>query len=287
MAENKNNFLLPNRLDAVVAKLSDKQAGVLFKSILAYANKGTEAVFDDGMVAVVFEMARQEIDYNTKQYVRTCEKNALNGKLGGAPKGNSNAKKQPVGCFSTQNKRSVEIQPKTTENNPKQPKTTQNNPNDMSCYDVDVDMSCYDKTKLLTAAQKSADPKPSKDSLPKDPNEGTFRAGGKTIAQKLACWWVKNYYPKLYETAGKKSTSSWYARYGKSLNEILNLSDGSLPLAVSAILATQEQMRAFQKRKGEEVTWGLEAVSRNFTENFVRAQEILHSGQLPQEVQNA
>ena len=139
----------------------------------------------------------------------------------------------------------------------------------------------------LTAVQSPADPKPIKDSLPKDPNEGTFRAGGKTKPQKLACWWVKNYYPQLYATAGKKSTESWFKRYGKPLNEILNLADGSLPLAVASILATQEQMRAFQKRKGEDVTWGLEAVSRNFTENFVRAQEIMQSGNLPKEVQNA
>ena len=138
MAEKeKNNFLLPNRLDAVVARLSDKQAGVLFKGILGYANKGIVSDFEDGMVAVVFEMAKQEIDYNAAQYAKTCIINAQNGKLGGAPKGNQNAKKQPTACLNNRNNRTVE---KTTENNRKQPKSTENNPNDMSCYDVDNDV---------------------------------------------------------------------------------------------------------------------------------------------------
>ena len=135
MAKGKNNFLLPNRLDAVVAKLSDKQAGVLFKGILGYANKGTLTEFEDGMVAVVFEMARQEIDYNTVKYADRCNINANNGKLGGAPKGNRNAQKQPKqpnACFSTQNNRTVE---KTTER-------LKNNPDDVDVdNDVDVDIN--------------------------------------------------------------------------------------------------------------------------------------------------
>lgn len=152
MAENKNNFLLPNRLNSVVAKLSDKQAGVLFKGILEYADKGIVADFDDGMVAVVFEMAKQEIDYNAEQYAKTCIKNAQNGKLGGAPKGNHNAKKQPKqpsGCLINPNNPTVE---KTTQNNPNQPKTTQINPNDMSCYDVD--MRCNDVDNNLFSKEK-------------------------------------------------------------------------------------------------------------------------------------
>ena len=239
MSEKKSNFLLPNRLDAVVAKLSDKQAGVLFKSILAYANKGTEAAFDDGMVAVVFEMARQEIDYNTKQYIHTCEINAMNGKLGGAPKGNSNAKKQAVGCFSTENKRSVEIQPKTTENNPKQPKTTENNPNDMSCYDVDVDMS---NNKLLTAAPRPADPPKSK---PKQLNQ----------LQLFSNEVIKNFEPDLKSDIEK---SIWFKRNCRCLSDILNFCGKNIPLAVETIDVCLERM---EKAKIQGV--GYEAVCRN------------------------
>ena len=41
----KNSFILQARLSTVVAKLSDKQAGVLFKGILNYAANGAVATF--------------------------------------------------------------------------------------------------------------------------------------------------------------------------------------------------------------------------------------------------
>lgn len=253
----KNSFILQTRLKTVVAKLSDKQAGVLLKSIFDYADNGTLATFEDGMVAVVFEMVRQDIDYAAKKYAETCAKRAESGRLGGKQK-----KQMLANASKCQAKKANASKSKHNEDED----------------DVEDDIKSISNDMLILPQNQTSQD---------DPNAGTFRAGGRTKAQKLACWWVKNYYPKLYETAGKKSTASWYARYGKSLNEILNLADGSLPLAVASILATQEQMRAFQKRKGEDVVWGLEAVSRNFTENFVRAQEIMQSGVLPQEVQNA
>lgn len=70
----KNSFVLQTRLKAVFAKLSDKQAGVLIKSIFNYADSGTVANFEDGMVGVVFEMVRQDIDYNNEKYNAVCEK---------------------------------------------------------------------------------------------------------------------------------------------------------------------------------------------------------------------
>lgn len=245
--EKKNNFLLPNRLDAVVAKLSDKQAGVLFKGILAYANKGTLTEFDDGMVAVVFEMARQEIDYNTKQYNRTCEINAMNGKLGGAPKGNTNAKKQAVGCFSTENKRSVEIQPKTSENNRKQAKTTENNPNDMSCYDVDVDMS---NNKLLTAP-KAADTPQNK---PKQLNQ----------LQVFAEEVIKNFEPDV-QTKDQKSI--WYKRNCRCLSDIFRFCGKNIPLAIKTIDTCLERMA----KAG--YSCGYEAVCRNLPEYMAVAKQ--------------
>lgn len=80
---NKNSFVLQVKLKAVVAKLSDKQAGVLFKGILEYAANGTVANFDDGMVDVVFEMVKQDLDYTAQRYAETCAKRAESGRLGG------------------------------------------------------------------------------------------------------------------------------------------------------------------------------------------------------------
>lgn len=82
----KNSFVLQTRLNAVVAKLSDKQAGILFKSILNYATNGIVANFEDSAVSIAFEFVKQDIDYNANKYAETCKRNADNGKLGGRPK---------------------------------------------------------------------------------------------------------------------------------------------------------------------------------------------------------
>lgn len=71
---NKNSFVLQTRLNAVVAKLSDKQAGVLFKSILNYAANGAVANFEDSAVDIVFEVVRQDIDYTSAKYEDVCQK---------------------------------------------------------------------------------------------------------------------------------------------------------------------------------------------------------------------
>ena len=71
---DKNSFVLQSRMGAVVAKLSDKQAGALFKAIFEYAENGTLVNFDDGMVDIAFTMFRQDIDYTNAKYQETCEK---------------------------------------------------------------------------------------------------------------------------------------------------------------------------------------------------------------------
>ena len=243
--KEKNNFLLPNRLNAVVAKLSDKQAGVLFKGILGYADKGIVADFDDGMVSVVFEMAKQEIDYNAEQYAKTCLKNAQNGKLGGAPKGNHNAKKQPKqpsGCLNNPNNPTVE---KTTQNNPKQPKTTQNNPNDMSCYDVDVDNDVDVVKNNISTAQQGADHIPK----PKPLNE----------LQQFAVQVLDHFEPDV-KTKDQKSV--WYKRNCRCLKDILAFCGKDIPLALKTIDVCLDRMA----KAG--FTCGYEAVLRNIPEYF-------------------
>lgn len=96
MAE-KNSFVLQTRLNAVVAKLSDKQAGLLFKSILNYAANGTVANFEDNAVGIAFEFVRQDIDYTAQKYAETCAKRAESGKLGGRPKKANESKESK--CF--------------------------------------------------------------------------------------------------------------------------------------------------------------------------------------------
>ena len=237
MAEQeKNNFLLPNRLDAVVAKLSDKQAGVLFKGILGYANKRTISEFEDGMVAVVFEMARQEIDYNAEKYANKCYKNAQNGKLGGAPKGNHNAQKQgkqPNGCF----------------NNPKQAKTTENKRNNPNDVDVDNDVDMI-KQQLLTAP-KVAERAPS---LPKKLND----------LQKFSNAVIENFESNVQTPEQKRI---WFKRNCRCLTDILTFCGKNIPLALGAIEACVLRL---QKAN---LSGGYEAVCRNLPEYMAQAQK--------------
>lgn len=248
---HKNSFVLQTGLNAVVAKLSDKQAGALFKGVLNYAANGTLSTFEDSAVDIVFEMVRQDIDYTSAKYERTCQKRKEAVQKRWSKKKHTNVYK----CIQNDTK----------------PYKPIHNDNDNNTILTDSDINSISNDMLIITPQK-------------DPQAGTFRAEPKTKLQKLGVWWVKTYYPELYATAGVKATAAWFKRYGKALSEVLNLADGNVPLAVSSVLATQEQMSEFQKRKGEDVIWGLEAVSRNFTENFNRAHEIMQSGALPQEV---
>lgn len=240
MAEQeKNNFLLPNRLDAVVAKLSDKQAGVLFKGILAYANKRTMDQFEDGMVSVVFEMARQEIDYNTEKYANRCQQNALNGKLGGAPKGNSNAKKQPK-------------QPNGCLNNRKQAKTTENKRNNPNDNDVDVDNDNDNdiKQQLLTADLAAGHAL----SKPKKLND----------LQKFSNAVIENFEQNVQTPEQKRI---WFKRNCRCLADILSFCGKNIPLALGAIEACVVRL---QKAN---LSGGYEAVCRNLPEYMTQAQK--------------
>lgn len=83
--------------------------------VYAYAFDGEEPTDEaDPIVLALFLSFKPQIDYNVKRYESYVER----GKKGGAPKGNSNAKKGKSG---------EEEQPKTTKNKVKQPTTSKNN----------------------------------------------------------------------------------------------------------------------------------------------------------------
>ena len=232
----KSSFVLQTRFKAVVAKLSDKQAGVLLKSILDYADSGTVANFDDGMVAVVFEMVRQDIDYNSAKYADVCARNAENGKLGGAPKGNQNAKKQPK-------------QPTACFNNPKQPKTTENKHND---NDNDVDND-NDIKNILTAPKVAGKVSLSK---PKRPLNGLQEFSNKVIEQ----------FEQEVKTPEQKRI--WFKRNCRNLTDILKYCGGDQVLALGCIAACASRL----EKAG--LSGGYEAVCRNLPDYFAQAKKL-------------
>lgn len=88
------------------------------ESIIEYGLNGIEPTLS-GLEKSLWVSTKSSIDANIRRYTASVE----NGKKGGAPKGNKNAKKQPD----------------STQNNLIQPKTTKNNLNKDKDIDKDID----------------------------------------------------------------------------------------------------------------------------------------------------
>lgn len=85
MADGKKSFLLYCDIQSTINKLSDEQAGRLFKTILSYVNDENPIV-DDLLLDVVFEPIKVSLKRDLKRYESIIERNRENGKLGGRPK---------------------------------------------------------------------------------------------------------------------------------------------------------------------------------------------------------
>lgn len=72
---NKNSFVLRTSLAPIVSKLSDKQAGSLFKAVLNYmAGNGCPEGLNDDAVAMAWDFIKQDLDYNTEKYSEIVQK---------------------------------------------------------------------------------------------------------------------------------------------------------------------------------------------------------------------
>ena len=120
MATDKKSFLLYCDIQHTIKKLSDEQAGKLFKHILSYVNDESPAT-DDMIIDLVFEPIKQQLKRDLKVYNNRCQANKINGKLGGRP--NPNKPKEPTGLLS----------------NPNNPNGSVNNPNNPNGADNDID----------------------------------------------------------------------------------------------------------------------------------------------------
>ena len=104
---NKNSFIIYHDYFEILSDLSDEDLGKLFRALFNYEIERQEPDFN-GSLGIAFKFIKKDLDRNLIKYKNICERNTNNGKKGGAPKGNQNAKKKD----------------ETTQNNPKQPKTT-------------------------------------------------------------------------------------------------------------------------------------------------------------------
>ena len=81
MAKDKNSFLLYTDLIHTVNKLTDEQAGKLFKHVLEYVNDLNPET-DDILLQVCFEPIKQSLKRDLKRYEKTCKKRSEAGKKG-------------------------------------------------------------------------------------------------------------------------------------------------------------------------------------------------------------
>ena len=134
------NFILSLKNRKSVLRLTDEEAGQLFKLLFNYADNENfepdEKAYPNS-VLMMYDSMIPVIDENREKYIRKVERNRKNSRNAGAPVGNQNAKKtiqnNPVDCNSIQ---SIE---KTIQNNPvggNKTKVKETKLNKVSCKDT-------------------------------------------------------------------------------------------------------------------------------------------------------
>ena len=81
----KETFLIKLNYKSIVNKLSDKQAGILFKMLFEYVESGVNAGSTDDKIDMAFEFMKLDLDYFDKKYNNKVNQNRENGKKGGNP----------------------------------------------------------------------------------------------------------------------------------------------------------------------------------------------------------
>jgi len=105
---NKETFIVFSEWEDNCEDLTDEEFGRLMRAFFKYAKNGVKPTFSDRAMRACWRPIQQATDRANEAYQAKCEKNRENGKKGGAPKGNTNAQKQP----NNPNNQTVE---KTTE----------------------------------------------------------------------------------------------------------------------------------------------------------------------------
>lgn len=83
-AEDKKSFLLYHDYAVHIAKLSDEDAGKLFKAVFDYV-EGGEIPSISPAADMAFSFIAAQLDRDRQKYEHKCEVNAVNGRKGGRP----------------------------------------------------------------------------------------------------------------------------------------------------------------------------------------------------------
>jgi len=104
----RESFIFYKSFKTAIDRLEDPgEKLALYEAICNYALNGEEPVIN-GALAGMFELIRPQIDKNNIKYE--------NGKKGGAPEGNQNARKQPKTTKNNQKQRNVNVNDNVNDN---------------------------------------------------------------------------------------------------------------------------------------------------------------------------
>ncbi|MCF2570118.1 hypothetical protein I6E09_13205 [Mediterraneibacter glycyrrhizinilyticus] len=97
-SNTKKSFLVYYDNEVIVCRLSDDEAGKLFKSLFPYGREQIKPDFDSSpALAMAFDVLSMAIDRDTEKYQNRCEKNRINGRKGGLAKANNSKQSLPSG----------------------------------------------------------------------------------------------------------------------------------------------------------------------------------------------
>lgn len=121
---NRDNFIVYRSFYEAIRSLNKNQQLEMFIALFEFGLNGNEVELTSPMLKAMFSLIKPQLQANNKRYE--------NGKKGGAPMGNSNAKKQPKTDTESNNETTSNNQQQPSveiENNQKQPKNNQKQPN--------------------------------------------------------------------------------------------------------------------------------------------------------------
>lgn len=195
----KNSFVIRTGYHDIVKEMSDKQAGQLLKAIFNYVATKEIPELTDVEVKMAFRFVKQDLDYDEQRYQARVDHNRKVAKLGGAPKGNKNAQKQPIGL----------------KNNPADILGYKTTLNDV-VNDVDNDVD-NDKQQRHTAPKVA----------------GSVQSKSRPLndLQKFA----KSVAERFEEPMDKVQLGIWYKRNCRCLTDILNFCGKNIPLGLETI----------------------------------------------------
>lgn len=99
MSDNKQkSFLIYYDNEIIVCRLSDDEAGKLFKALFPYGREHVKPDFENSpALAMAFDVLSMAIDRDSERYAQRCERNRENGRKGGLAKATNSKQSLPSG----------------------------------------------------------------------------------------------------------------------------------------------------------------------------------------------